>query len=209
MTRIRRTRRLGLRALLTAVLVATGTLVVAAPAQAAFVPRSDTTYKIELVGSSLSYQKCLNVEGANTANYTEVQMWQCDLGWNAQWSFEPYGVIYGRQTYRIKSRQSGKCLDVRDGVHYQSRMQIWSCGSGWNQRFVFDVSPHTDPAIVKLGAVYTYDNNPSYPPLCVTALSSLDLDIGVRNGDRTVASECNQDASVSAWLQSFWIHPAA
>ena len=75
--------------------------------------------------------KCLDVAGANSANGTAVQLWDCN-GTNAQqWTFGTDGTV----------RALGKCLDVRDnGTANGTRVQIWDCSGAANQRWTATAS---------------------------------------------------------------------
>jgi glucosylceramidase len=75
--------------------------------------------------------KCLDVAGANSANGTAVQLWDCN-GTNAQqWTLGTDGTV----------RALGKCLDVRDnGTANGTRVQIWDCSGAANQRWTATAS---------------------------------------------------------------------
>ncbi|RSN25526.1 glucosylceramidase [Streptomyces sp. WAC 05977] len=70
--------------------------------------------------------KCVDVAGANSANGTAVQLYDCNGSNAQQWSFQADGTV----------RALGKCLDVTgmstaDGA----RLQLWDCAGGPNQRW--------------------------------------------------------------------------
>nr|WP_221472022.1 ricin-type beta-trefoil lectin domain protein [Amycolatopsis umgeniensis] len=70
--------------------------------------------------------KCVDVAGANSANGTAVQLYDCNGSAAQQWSFQADGTV----------RSLGKCLDVTgmstaDGA----RLQLWDCAGGANQRW--------------------------------------------------------------------------
>ncbi len=70
--------------------------------------------------------KCVDVAGANNANGTPVQLYDCNGSSAQQWTMEADGT----------ARALGKCLDVTgmstaDGA----LMQLWDCAGGPNQRW--------------------------------------------------------------------------
>ncbi|MFF9765746.1 ricin-type beta-trefoil lectin domain protein [Streptomyces sp. NPDC014636] len=71
--------------------------------------------------------KCVDVAGANPANGTPVQLYDCN-GTGAQtWTVGSDGTL----------RALGKCLDVTDnGTADGSTVQLWDCGGGPNQKWV-------------------------------------------------------------------------
>ncbi|MFI2204202.1 lectin [Streptomyces sp. NPDC020192] len=70
--------------------------------------------------------KCLDVAGANSADGTPVQLYDCN-GTNAQqWTVGSDGTI----------RALGKCLDVTgNSTADGAKVQLWSCTGGANQRW--------------------------------------------------------------------------
>ncbi|WP_030640430.1 chitinase [Streptomyces flaveus] len=71
--------------------------------------------------------KCVDVAGANSANGTAVQLYDCN-GTNAQrWSNPGDGTL----------RALGKCLDVVDrSTADGAAVQLWDCSGGANQQWV-------------------------------------------------------------------------
>jgi len=68
--------------------------------------------------------KCLDVNGANTADGTAVQTWACGDSANQYWSAYTDGTL----------RSLGKCLDVSGGATANgTKVQLWSCHGGANQ----------------------------------------------------------------------------
>ncbi|MEV0531446.1 ricin-type beta-trefoil lectin domain protein [Kitasatospora sp. NPDC050463] len=68
--------------------------------------------------------KCLDVNGAGTADGTAVQTWGCSGGVNQQWSAYLDGTL----------RAMGKCLDAAGGGTVNgTKAQIWACHGGANQ----------------------------------------------------------------------------
>src|SRR5262245_2676922 len=142
-------------------------LFTAIPARADETPNPGSGYLIQL----LSTGTCLDVTGASTADGALVQLWDCGLGWNQQWIFEPYGVIAGRQSYRIHVRHVNKCLDVANAASagLTTRMIIFQCHDGWNQRFWLNTDP-VHPAYTNLQAAYS----PLAQPWCVDGSENFD-----------------------------------
>ncbi|MFE9425996.1 ricin-type beta-trefoil lectin domain protein [Kitasatospora sp. NPDC006697] len=68
--------------------------------------------------------KCLDVNGANPADGTSVQIWSCSGSANQLWSAYPDGTL----------RSLGKCLDAAgQGTVTGTKVQIWACDGGANQ----------------------------------------------------------------------------
>ncbi|WP_367318423.1 ricin-type beta-trefoil lectin domain protein [Streptomyces sp. HUAS ZL42] len=68
--------------------------------------------------------KCMDVNGAGTADGTAVQIWSCHGGANQLWSLYTDGTL----------RSMGKCLDAAGGnTANGTKVQIWSCHGGANQ----------------------------------------------------------------------------
>ncbi|MFE9021384.1 ricin-type beta-trefoil lectin domain protein [Streptomyces sp. NPDC007808] len=68
--------------------------------------------------------KCMDVNGAGTADGTTVQTWGCSGGPNQIWSLYTDGTL----------RSMGKCLDAAGGSTANgTKVQIWSCHGGANQ----------------------------------------------------------------------------
>ncbi|WP_306191082.1 lectin [Streptomyces sp. MK5] len=71
--------------------------------------------------------KCVDVAGANPANGTPVQLYDCNGTAAQQWTFASDGSL----------RALGKCLDVTDnGTADGSKVQLWDCTGGPNQKWV-------------------------------------------------------------------------
>ncbi|MFH9355440.1 ricin-type beta-trefoil lectin domain protein [Kitasatospora sp. NPDC017646] len=65
--------------------------------------------------------KCIDANGASTANGTAVQLYDCNPG-NAQWTFKPDGTL----------RYLGGCLDATGGgTANGTPLEIWTCGNAW------------------------------------------------------------------------------
>jgi lysophospholipase L1-like esterase len=68
--------------------------------------------------------KCMDVNGAGTADGTAVQTWGCSDSANQFWSAYTDGTL----------RSMGKCLDVAGaGTANGTKVQLWSCHGGANQ----------------------------------------------------------------------------
>jgi lysophospholipase L1-like esterase len=68
--------------------------------------------------------KCMDVNGAATADGTAVQTWGCSDSANQYWSAYTDGTL----------RSMGKCLDVAGaGTANGTKVQLWSCHGGANQ----------------------------------------------------------------------------
>jgi beta-glucanase (GH16 family) len=70
--------------------------------------------------------KCVDVAGANPANGTPVQLWDCNGTGAQQWSVGADGTI----------RALGKCLDVTSaGTADGTKTQLWDCNGTGAQRW--------------------------------------------------------------------------
>ncbi len=70
--------------------------------------------------------KCVDVAGANSADGTAVQLYDCNGTSAQQWTVGSDGTL----------RALGKCLDVTDrGTANGSTVQLWSCTGGANQQW--------------------------------------------------------------------------
>jgi hypothetical protein len=70
--------------------------------------------------------KCLDVAGANSADGTAVQLYDCNGTAAQQWSVGSDGTI----------RALGKCLDVTgNSTADGAKVQLWSCSGGANQKW--------------------------------------------------------------------------
>ncbi|MFD5462607.1 ricin-type beta-trefoil lectin domain protein [Kitasatospora sp. NPDC127059] len=68
--------------------------------------------------------KCLDVNGAGTADGTAVQTWDCSGSANQLWSAYTDGTL----------RSMGKCLDAAGwGTADGTKVQLWACTGGANQ----------------------------------------------------------------------------
>src|SRR6266545_3330262 len=91
--------------------------------------------------------KCVDVAGANTANGTAVQLWDCNGTGAQQWSVNSDGTI----------RALGKCMDVAAaGTADGTKVQLWDCnGTGaqqWNVTSANDiVNPNANKCLDATG----------------------------------------------------------
>ncbi|MGW6599272.1 family 16 glycosylhydrolase [Streptomyces sp. NPDC055036] len=70
--------------------------------------------------------KCVDVAGANPANGTAVQLYDCNGSAAQQWTVAADGSL----------RALGKCLDVKDNsVADGAQLQLWDCSGSANQRW--------------------------------------------------------------------------
>ncbi|MGW4697373.1 ricin-type beta-trefoil lectin domain protein [Kitasatospora cineracea] len=70
--------------------------------------------------------KCLDVNGADSANGTRVQIWSCNNGTAQFWTAPSDGTL----------RALGKCLDVTGaGTANGTGAEIWNCSGGGNQQW--------------------------------------------------------------------------
>ncbi|MEU5182180.1 lectin [Streptomyces longwoodensis] len=108
-------RRAALRAVLvTALLAGSAGALTATPATAA-------TGTVTGLGG-----KCLDVAGANSANGTAVQLYDCNGTAAQQWTVGTDGTV----------RALGKCLDVTGGSTADgARLQLWDCAGSANQKW--------------------------------------------------------------------------
>ncbi|WP_055489194.1 lectin [Streptomyces sp. TP-A0356] len=87
--------------------------------------------------------KCLDVAGANSADGTPVQLYDCNGTAAQQWTVGSDGTI----------RALGKCLDVTgNSTADGARAQLWSCTGGANQKWTVTaahdiVNPQADKCL--------------------------------------------------------------
>ncbi|MFI6694368.1 ricin-type beta-trefoil lectin domain protein [Streptomyces sp. NPDC050433] len=91
--------------------------------------------------------KCVDVAGANPADGTAVQLYDCNSSAAQQWDIASDGSI----------RALGKCLDVKDnGTANGSVLQLWSCTGAANQKWTVSaardiVNPQADKCMDATG----------------------------------------------------------
>ncbi|MGW4950287.1 PQQ-dependent sugar dehydrogenase [Streptomyces parvulus] len=78
--------------------------------------------------------KCLDVDGAGTADGTKVQLWTCNGTAAQQWTRSADGAL----------RALGKCLDVSaGGTADGTRIQLWTCNGTGSQKW----APQSDGTV--------------------------------------------------------------
>jgi hypothetical protein len=95
--------------------------------------------------------KCLDVEGANPADGTPVQLYDCNTTVAQQWTVGSNGTL----------RALGKCLDITDGSTADgAKAQLWTCHGGANQ--VWSINTAHDIVNPQAGkCLDVTDNNPA------------------------------------------------
>jgi hypothetical protein len=92
--------------------------------------------------------KCVDVAGANPANGTAVQLWDCNGTGAQQWTWAADGSV----------RALGKCLDVPSGSTANgAKLQLWDCNGSGAQRWTFTgandiVNPQSNKCVDATGA---------------------------------------------------------
>ena len=84
-------------------------------------------------------EKCMDVEGASSANLAPIQQWGCVYPAPANQRFRfAWTSGYG-QDFQLQAVNSAKCVDVRNGSTSDGApLQQYTCsvgGSSWNQRW--------------------------------------------------------------------------
>ncbi|MFD0318793.1 ricin-type beta-trefoil lectin domain protein [Streptomyces flavalbus] len=104
------------------------------------VTTSDTATGVAIRGLA---GKCVDVAGANSANGTPVQLYDCNGTAAQRWTVGADGTL----------RALGKCLDVTsNGTADGSTVQLWDCTGGANQKWVVTaardiVNPRADKCL--------------------------------------------------------------
>jgi hypothetical protein len=77
--------------------------------------------------SALDTNRCLDVNGASTANGTKIQLWDCNGTVAQQWGL--HGPIHG---------VGGDCLDIpSSNTANGNQLQVWSCNGTGAQNWTF------------------------------------------------------------------------
>ncbi|MFI7005403.1 ricin-type beta-trefoil lectin domain protein [Streptomyces sp. NPDC050145] len=93
--------------------------------------------------------KCVDVQGASTANGTPVQLYDCNGTAAQQWSFS------GSQL-----RALGKCLDVTGASTASgAKLQLWDCTGGGNQQWTYNATSHDIVNLAANKCMDVTDNN--------------------------------------------------
>ncbi len=84
---------------------------------------------------------CIDVAWASQDDGAVLQQYPCVEGAaNQRWYLEPDGVVAGSQYYRIRSTNSGKCIDVPGfSTTNDLQLQQYTCNGGDNQRWFVGV----------------------------------------------------------------------
>jgi poly(3-hydroxybutyrate) depolymerase len=82
-----------------------------------------TTFRLRGESSS----RCLDVNGASSANGAQMIIWDCHTNANQQFSLSG-------QTLRVM----GRCLDVPANAGAGTRVRIWDCAGGTNQQWTLN-----------------------------------------------------------------------
>jgi hypothetical protein len=124
--------------------------------------------------------KCLDVNGAGTADGTKIQLWSCN-GTAAQ-SFELRDLGSGR--FNLVNTNSGKCVDVNaSGTANGTRVQLWTCNGTGAQSFTRGATS---------GGYATFANTNS--GRCLDA-----MDFGTADGTQIQIWDCWADVN-QQWL---------
>jgi hypothetical protein len=108
--------------------------------------------------------RCVDVPNHSTALSTQVQLYDCNLGNNQKWTFNPDGSIVGVE--------SGLCLDVRNSSTSNGAVvQTYTCTGANNQKW----TANPDGSVVGLQS-----------GLCLDAAGN-----GTANGTRLQLWACN------------------
>lgn len=102
------------------------------------VPSTDGTFQMRFAHSG----KCLDVSGPSFEGGALVHQWDCVGQANQDWKFVEVDAPVATPTYttgaiyRLVSRHSGKCLDLKDhGTGDGTRLQQWDCTGEAQQAF--------------------------------------------------------------------------
>ncbi|MFG1807587.1 ricin-type beta-trefoil lectin domain protein [Streptomyces sp. NPDC049040] len=80
--------------------------------------------------------KCMDVNGANSANGTAVQLWSCNAGDAQWWTLRADGTL----------RALGKCLDATGfGTANGTKLELWDCNGGANQQWQVSGGGYRNP----------------------------------------------------------------
>lgn len=108
---------------------------VACPAGAEYNPPPTDPPGTANGGSQISNphaNRCMDANGAGTANGTQIQLWDCNGGAAQQWVY-----VYADKSLHIYGNYS-KCLDA-DGATIAAngtKLQVWDCHGGTNQGWI-------------------------------------------------------------------------
>ncbi|MCO7227149.1 RICIN domain-containing protein [Pleionea sp. CnH1-48] len=102
-------------------------------------------YEIKSVG----FGDCLDVAGGSTSNNSNVQRYPCQRSDNQRWNFKKEYDDHGQAVYKIRGKQSGKCLDVFNASSDSgANIQLFSCSSGYQANQAWKLEVQQDGAYV-------------------------------------------------------------
>ena len=82
-------------------------------------------------GSLRTLGRCLDINGNGTANYTQVELYDCNGVGGQVWQQQADGSL--------RNPQSGRCLDAPNGATANgTRLQIYDCNSSAAQKFALN-----------------------------------------------------------------------
>ena len=88
----------------------------------------DQHWSVNPDGTLRTLGRCLDIDGDGTANFTHVELWDCNGVGGQQWIPQPNGSLL--------NPQSGRCLDDPSGnTANGTRLQIYDCNNQWPQVF--------------------------------------------------------------------------
>ena len=74
--------------------------------------------------------KCLDVADYGTSNGTNIYLWDCHGDDNQLWTLSSNTNTSDARDFTIKSKQSGKCMDLSAGGSSNgTNIQLWTCSS--------------------------------------------------------------------------------
>ncbi len=95
---------------------------------------SGSTYNFKL---PLLTNSCMDVNGAGTADGTNIQEWQCNGGGAQKFT----AVSLGNGFFKLVNPNSGKCVDVSaNGTADGTNIQLWTCNGTSAQAWAFQSS---------------------------------------------------------------------
>ena len=82
--------------------------------------------------SNPNSNRCMDANGAGTANGTQIQLWDCNSGAAQQWLY-----VYADKSLHIYGNYN-KCLDADGGTISANgtKLQVWDCHGGTNQGWI-------------------------------------------------------------------------
>ena len=75
--------------------------------------------------------KCIDVTGGNTADGTNIELWDCNGGGAQDWVYEDLQIKL--------AKSMNKCLDLKSSnTSNGTNIQLWSCNGTSNQKWIYD-----------------------------------------------------------------------